>query len=216
MMRKLLACVALTAGLLAGQTGITNAAVSGMVKDKVTGQPLANYTVSTPVRGREKDATSTTDSSGRYKLMDLPPGAYRIEAHNSQRRGFGQEVARHVAVNGSDVENIYFLVLQPGTISGKVVDENKEPVPDIWIRLVQREYFLGNVAIIFRGAGAPTIGANTLSPTWSRAALIFCWPIKWNSGCRRTPRRRSIPSCGSACRYARGIRPRRSGRARKP
>ena len=62
MMRKLLACSILTAGVLAAQTAITNASVSGMVKDKVTGRPLANYTVSTPVRGREKDAASTTDS----------------------------------------------------------------------------------------------------------------------------------------------------------
>jgi hypothetical protein len=97
--------------------------------------------------------------------MDLPPGAYRITANNSQRIGFGQEVARHVAVNGSDVENIDFLVLQPGTISGKVVDENKEPVPDAWIRLVQREYFLGSVGYYYAFPGGRTndLGEFTLS-----------------------------------------------------
>jgi hypothetical protein len=156
MMRRLAACSILTAGVLAGQTAIANAAVSGVVKDKVTGQPLANYTVSTPVRGREKDVTSSTDSSGRYKLMDLPPDAYRISARSAQRSGFGQELARHVAVNGSDVENIDFLVLQPGTISGKVVDENKEPVPNVWVRLVQREYFLGNAGYYYAFPGGRT------------------------------------------------------------
>ena len=156
MMRKLLACSILTAGVLAAQTGITNASVSGMVKDKVTGRPLANYTVSTPVRGREKDAASTTDYSGRYRLMDLPPGTYRLSANSSQRIGFGQEVARHVAVNGSDVENIDFLVLQPGTISGKVVDENKEPVPNVPIRLVHREYFLGSIGYYYVFPGGQT------------------------------------------------------------
>jgi protocatechuate 3,4-dioxygenase beta subunit len=149
MMRRFLVWGVLTAGILAAQTAATNAAVSGVVKDKVSGRPLANYTVSTWLRGQQKDVASTTDPSGRYKLMDLPPGAYRITANNAQRQGFGQEVARHVAVNGSDVENVDFLVLLPGTISGKVVDENKEPVPGVSVSLVQREYFLGNVGYYY-------------------------------------------------------------------
>jgi hypothetical protein len=147
MTRKLLACAILTAGTLVAQTGITNAAVSGMVKDKVTGQPMANYTVSTSVKGRDKDVTSTTDPSGHYKLMDLPPGGYRLSATNPQE--FARELVRHVAVNGSDVENVDFLVLVAGSVTGKVLDENKEPVPGVTVRLIRREYFLGNVGYYY-------------------------------------------------------------------
>ena len=111
-MRRLLFLSALTPALLAAQTAATNASVSGVVKDKITGQPLANYTVSTFVNAtwvgntilqtsRTKNVTSTTDSSGRYKLTDLPPGAYRIAARDAQH--FGSGLTRHVAVNGSDV-----------------------------------------------------------------------------------------------------------------
>jgi hypothetical protein len=174
MMRELLQLGALTAGVLAAQTGITNASVSGVVKDKVTGQPLANYTVSTFVNVRwvgdtvmqnknTKNVTSTTDSSGHYKLTDLPPDSYRISARNAQH--FAGELTRHVVVNGSDVENIDFLVLVAGTITGKVVDENKEPVPGIMVRLIKREYYLGNLGYYFAAAGGQTndLGEFTLS-----------------------------------------------------
>lgn len=91
MIRRVLAFGALAAAMLSAQTGITNASVSGAVKDKATGQPLANYTVSTFVNATwvgdtivqnsgTKDVSSTTDSSGRYKLTDLPPGSYRVMA----------------------------------------------------------------------------------------------------------------------------------------
>jgi hypothetical protein len=154
MMRRLLFLSALTPAMLAAQTAVTNASVSGVVKDKITGQPLTNYTVSTFVNAtwvgntilqtsRTKDVASTSDSSGRYKLTDLPPGAYRIAARDAQH--FGPGLTRHVAVNGSDVENIDFLVLVDGTIEGKVLDENKEPVPGVWVRLISREYYLGNL-----------------------------------------------------------------------
>ena len=144
----------LTANILAAQTAITNASISGMVKDKVTGQPLANYTVATSVNGRDKDVTATTDSSGRYKLMDLPPAAYRVAARNAQH--FGRELVRHAAVNGSDVENLDFLVPVTGTITGKVLDESKEPVPDVMVRLIKREYFLGNTGYYYSPNAART------------------------------------------------------------
>lgn len=166
--------IALAAGALAAQTGVTNASVSGMVKDKTTGQPLANYTVSTFVNarwvgdmilqsGNTKNVTSTTDSSGRYKLTDLPPDSYRIAASDGHHKVY--QVTRHVVVNGSDVENIDFSVPATGTIAGKVVDENKEPVPDVTVRLVKREYYLGNLSYYFATGGERTndLGQFTVS-----------------------------------------------------
>lgn len=151
MMRETLLIMAL-AGVLAGQTAATTASVSGLVMDKASGKPLANYAVSTMLNVRwvgntvvqsanTKDVSSTTDSSGRYKLAGLPTGTYRITAR-PQRAMSG--ASREVVVNGSDVEHIDFRINVPGVISGKVVDENREPVPNVWVRLITREYFLGS------------------------------------------------------------------------
>ena len=150
------------AGAVMAQTAATNSAVSGVVKDRATRQPLANYNVSTSINvtwigdmvvqsKSTKDVKATTDSSGRYKLADLPPGEHRIEARDAQR--FGSSLTRHVTTAGVDIEGIDFLVKLDGTITGKVVDENKEPVPGMTISLVSREYFMGNVGYFVKGHG---------------------------------------------------------------
>ena len=65
----------------------SKASVSGMVKDSVGGQPLAQYNVSTFVNAswvndtlfqspETKQLNSVTDEEGRYKLHDLPPAAF--------------------------------------------------------------------------------------------------------------------------------------------
>jgi hypothetical protein len=165
MMGRLLIFGALIVGDLAAQTAVTNASVSGVVKDKTTGKPLGNYAVSTMVNvtwvgetvlqnKNSKDLSVTTDSSGRYTLTDLPPGSYRIDAGSPQH--FGISVTRHVVVNGSDVENIDFQILLPATIAGKVIDENKEPVSGVLVRLVKREYYLGSPGYYYGFVNATT------------------------------------------------------------
>ena len=62
---------------------VLNASVSGIVRDKNTGQPLADYVVSTYtgatwvnnailMSSTTKPVQTVTDESGHYKLSDLP------------------------------------------------------------------------------------------------------------------------------------------------
>ena len=152
--------VLLVAGALAAQdqppatnAPVLNGAVSGIVRDKNTGQPLAGYSVSTytgaawvgntiTMSRATKEVISTTDESGHYRLADLPAGAYVIAVSNPSRRG-GSRTEKHVATNGHDLNGINFDVIANGTIKGKVLDENKEPVPGVIVLLASREYFLG-------------------------------------------------------------------------
>jgi Carboxypeptidase regulatory-like domain len=133
-------------------TGAPNAAVIGVVKDAVTGKPLAGYNVSTDVgvtwnnntivmNSSSKQVKSITDENGRYRLGDLPPGTYRIQARDAQ--SFSGNLTKRVAIAGQDLEGMDFSVMLPGSISGKVTDENKEPVPGLRVHLVSREYFSG-------------------------------------------------------------------------
>ena len=137
----------------------TDASVSGVVKDSVTGEPLANYNVSTEVNvtwtgdtvvqgNTTRDVVSVTDAQGHYQLMGLPPATYRIEARSSET--FGPSVTRRITVAGHNLENIDFRIELPGTISGRVIDENMEPVPGINVVLVAREYYRGELGYFFR------------------------------------------------------------------
>jgi Carboxypeptidase regulatory-like domain len=159
---RLFTCALLSAAVLLAQTTPTNSTVSGVVKDRVTGQPLPNYMVSTSVNvtwvgdtviqsKTTKDVSSTTDASGRYQLADLPPGTYRIQAHDADR--FSGAVTRRITTAGADLNGINFLVNIDGSIKGKVLDENKEPVPNLTMSLVSKEYFMGSVGYYVRGHG---------------------------------------------------------------
>jgi protocatechuate 3,4-dioxygenase beta subunit len=144
---------------VAQPTGVPNSSVSGTVKDAGTGKPLANYNVSTYVgatwindtiiMGRAKQVNSVTDEQGRYKLSDLPPGPYRIEARSAE--DFSSSRTKRITLSGQDLNDLDFNVIVSGKISGKVLDENKEPVPDIAIYLVSKEYFMGVAGYFFKG-----------------------------------------------------------------
>lgn len=144
---------------------VPNAAVSGIVRDKNTGKPVPGYTVSTYVGATwiantiimpsgSKSVTSTTDESGRYRLADLPAAPYRIQVRNSH--GGASEVTKSIVMNGHDLNDLNFDILVEGTIKGRVLDENKEPVPGITVSLVSRQYFLGVPGYFFAFGGGRT------------------------------------------------------------
>ncbi len=126
---------------------ITNASISGIVNDASTGRPLANYLVITnvkPQRDRKIEArnvTASTDDHGRYHLNDLPPGDYDIQVHNTE--SFREFLSKAVRLAGHDIDHIDFHFVPNGSISGKIVDENGEPVPNLSVELIGREYFAG-------------------------------------------------------------------------
>jgi len=137
----------LAAGALVGQDKLPNASISGVVRDASTGQPLAKYSV---YSFQGKGWESTTDESGRYRLADIPAGSFQFSARAAER--FGSETTKRVTLAGRDLDGIDFRIVVEGSISGKVIDEYKEPVPDAFVHLVSKEYFLGTVVYYFRAS----------------------------------------------------------------
>ena len=160
----LLAALAATAQTTpVAPTAVANASISGVVRDKATGTPLKDYVVSTYVNALWSDAgitmnsatkqlTSTTDEHGQYRLTDLPAGPYHVMAQTPQGGG-RSSMTRVVTLAGQDVEGIDFKFVQMGTINGKVLDENKEPVPNMFVTLVSKEYYLGSIGYYLKSSG---------------------------------------------------------------
>jgi protocatechuate 3,4-dioxygenase beta subunit len=143
-------------------TDLPEASVSGVVKDLATGRPLANYSVSTEVNAtwvndaiymsnRTKQVKSVTDDSGRYKLSGLPAGPYRIEARSAQ--AFGSAKTRRITVAGQDMDSIDFNLAVDGIVTGKVLDEFKEPLPGMQVYLISAEYYSGALGYFIKSIG---------------------------------------------------------------
>jgi hypothetical protein len=100
---------------------------------------------------------AVTDQQGRYVIRDVAPGQIRISANapdTSGRTGFGPYDTRQVTLApGQELAGVDFRLVIQGQISGKVVDQNNEPVVGISVFLVAREYSYGALRAVFAGAG---------------------------------------------------------------
>jgi hypothetical protein len=94
------------------------------------------------------DIRANTDGHGHYALRDLNPGQYTIRA--SAGEGTGGHASKEIALNaGQSVDSADFHLRGQGEISGKVLDQNKDPLPGIAVFLVAREYSLGELRYVF-------------------------------------------------------------------
>ncbi|MCX6624843.1 MAG: carboxypeptidase-like regulatory domain-containing protein [Acidobacteria bacterium] len=124
--------------------------ISGLVKDSESGNPLTEV----EVRAAPGGATAKTDAEGRYTIKDLAPRTYRVTAAASLdgHPGFGASATKTVHLTSArDLTSIDFSLRAMGEISGRVLDEEKEPLPDISVFLVTREYGLGTLRYVFSG-----------------------------------------------------------------
>src|ERR1035438_799790 len=117
--------------------------IHGVVKDAVTGAPLPDFNIlAVPSRSAAADTrvgprmTAVTDSEGRYVYSKIPPGSYRVSVQLSRRPVMSQSIQLSA---GQDV-SLDFLIPASPAISGLVLDQDKQPVVDAFVWVVQAEY----------------------------------------------------------------------------
>jgi len=129
--------------------------ISGIIRVQGTGDPVRDADVSARRPGA-KAVTAKTDQQGRYSLPLLEPGSYTVAVVVPPRNGvgFGSQASRPVTLQADqDLTGIDMQVPIPGRISGKVIDENGEPLANIRVAMVAREYSYGALRYVFAGAG---------------------------------------------------------------
>ncbi len=119
--------------------------VLGLVTDQ-RGNPMADCVVSLkstkqnfmefmPFSGNGQE--SITDEEGRFEIVDIKPGSYRVAAE-SRSQGTGKSDAIEVA-DGATVEGVR-VILEPGArISGRVLDPNRQPVARARVGLLEED-----------------------------------------------------------------------------
>ena len=98
--------------------------------------PVAGVKVVARGAGRSFDAL--TDAEGRYKLEDLPPGAYRVTAElPAHLSAEGGPQAAEVGARGC--AEINFYTAADGRITGRVLDDAGRPLPEVKIDLILQD-----------------------------------------------------------------------------
>ena len=127
------------------------ATVEGKVLDSVSGQPLSKAQL-TLVRdqGGRQPLVASTDSAGVFVFRNVEPGLYYLAASRNRyaRQSYGQRssAGRGTALSLAARQKLSDIVirLMPGAvITGRVVDEDGEPLPYVRISLMQYRYMGG-------------------------------------------------------------------------
>ncbi len=112
--RSLCLCLLLLLGSMPLRADVTGS-IRGYIRDK-SGAVLPNATVTALQTTTGYTRTATSDGSGEYSLLALPPGTYKLTASNA---GFQQGVIDNVILNVNDALNFDFT-LQVGNVSQTV------------------------------------------------------------------------------------------------
>jgi len=132
--------------------------IEGQAFDASTGEPLRKASISmNPMRvsaamagAGPRSYGATTDATGRFSVSGIEPGLYRLNAahtgflnaqYNSRRPdgpGTPLELARGQKMTGVD-----FRLMPHGVISGRILDEDGDPLQNVQIQLLRMTYNRG-------------------------------------------------------------------------
>jgi protocatechuate 3,4-dioxygenase beta subunit len=138
------------------------ASISGVVTNGLRGMPLKDVLVS--VRLPDSQIGGKTDAEGRYQLRDLPPGEYRVEARLQVWGSDPKVMSMHLRMAdrlirlkpGEDVASANLALPAESSISGKVLDENGEPVSHVQVFTVVKQYYARALAYYLGSERAET------------------------------------------------------------
>ena len=147
---------------VAPQSDEQKSQIAGQVLDSGTGQPLkkAWVTARQMDRGRRSASTAVTDSEGRFLLQNLEAGQYSLSAQRNGyvsqaygQRNTGEQGTTISLVAGQKVPEIIFRMTPGGVITGRVVDEDSEPLARAQVQALQFRYMQGHRRLMPVGNG---------------------------------------------------------------
>jgi len=121
-----------------------------------SGQPVANATImlwqlADPLTGSQAmRRTKPTDNEGKFSFEGLPPGEYRLQATHPKylpvtfgSRGVTDPGSTVSLSEGRHMTGIELTFIVPGSVSGRVVDEDGDPVAQINVQVLEFVHYNG-------------------------------------------------------------------------
>ncbi len=116
--------------------------IQGTVVNEVTGAPVKKARVSlSRMDGAAPPGNAVTDASGGFSFQDLPAGKYRLQADHPDYPGSAAERAGSYGIDvnlqsGEDKRGVGIALTPTGAVSGKVTDEDGDPLTEAVVELL--------------------------------------------------------------------------------
>jgi carboxypeptidase family protein len=129
----------------------TSCSVSGLVVKLLGSVPLPSSTVRLQsVDDHTRTFTSVTDASGRFLVSGIDPGRYRLRVirNGYVTQEYGQRTTHDPGAilalrPGQDLKELLFRLLPSAVISGRVQNENGDPLPWVMVSAFRATYLRG-------------------------------------------------------------------------
>jgi Carboxypeptidase regulatory-like domain len=119
-----------------------------VIEGNVTHEGVAIVRVDVTSRGPGQNSTATTNAMGHYLIKGVVPGTYSISLSSDS---IWNAASKSISVMpGTHVEHIDFEITRAGVISGRVLDEDKNPISGVWLALLIKSISNGRVKLVER------------------------------------------------------------------
>jgi len=166
-MRWHCAILLLPLALVAQTAGDDAASITGVVTNAASGEPLRRALIylrrvdqSPGTMNIQVSKTTYTDTAGRFAMEGITPGKYRLSAERSgfltatygQRNPASSGTLMTIEA-GQKISNASMQMTPHGVITGRVVDEDGEPVVSANVQVLRQQYVQGKKQLAPAGSG---------------------------------------------------------------
>ena len=126
------------------------ASLEGKVVKEPSGEPLKKAIVEVIAENQEEGGnyTATSNQDGQFKIAGIQPGRYRmfverpgfVEVDQKRRRSYSIALS---LVAGQELKDQTLHMLAAAIITGRVLDEDGDPMPDVEVRVLRRKFGAG-------------------------------------------------------------------------
>ena len=143
--------------------------IEGQVVNAATGEPVRKVSlVLMPVMSRQGQGqgpggsySTNTDASGQFSMKDVKPGTYMLmgERTGFVRGSYGarsqmQQGSPLTIASGQVVKAISFRLQPHAVISGRILDEDGEPLANVQVQATSNRYIQGRRQLVPNGAAS--------------------------------------------------------------
>ena len=127
------------------------AAIEGQVLNGVTGEPLKKAALTLQIIGARGQPTVTvTDAGGQFAIQNIDPGRYLLSAERNGfvRQSYGSRSPNRPGTTltlerGQRVTDIVIKLMPQAVITGRILDEDNEPVSNVTVQPLGYAYVQG-------------------------------------------------------------------------